>query len=76
MWPAGYNEEMERKSILVQYTDGSLQWLKNTSEEEVAKNPEVARVKSQCYGTIQMESRRWRTGVSEFHVEFLDELPA
>jgi hypothetical protein len=67
---------MKRKSILVQYRDGSLQWLKNASEEEIAKNPEVARIKSQCYGTIQMESRRWKTGDSDFQVEFLDELPA
>jgi hypothetical protein len=62
------------KSILVEYKDGSFQWLKATSEEEIMKNPEVTRIKSQCYGSIQMESRRWRTGLSEFQIEFLDEL--
>jgi hypothetical protein len=62
------------KSILVEYKDGSFQWLKNASEEEIVKNPEVARIKSYCYGAIQMESRRWKTGASEFQVEFLDEL--
>jgi hypothetical protein len=64
------------KSILVEYKDGSLQWLKATSEEEIAKNPEVSRIKSYCYGSIKMESKRWRTGPSEFQIEFLDELPA
>jgi len=63
------------KSILVEYKDGTLQWLKNTSEEEAMKNPEVFRVKSHCYGTIQMESRRWRMGKTQFEVEFVDELP-
>ena len=62
------------KSILVEYKDGSLQWLKATSEEEIIKNPNVARIKSQCYGSIQMESKRWKTGPSEFQIEFLDEL--
>jgi len=62
------------KSILVEYKDGSFQWLKATSEEEIIKNPNVARIKSQCYGSIQMESKRWRTGASEFQIEFLDEL--
>jgi len=62
------------KSILVEYKDGSFQWIKATSEEEIVKNPEVARIKSQCYGATQMESRRWRTGLSEFQIEFLDEL--
>lgn len=62
------------KSILVEYKDGSFQWIRVASEEEAKKNPEVARVKAECYG--EMKSRRWRTGPSELQIEFFGELPA
>jgi hypothetical protein len=60
-------------SLLVEYKDGSLQWVKNSSEEEVMRNPEVARIKSQSYGSIKMESRRWKEGKTQFQVKFIDD---
>lgn len=59
-----------KPSLLVEYKDGSFQWIKNTSEEEAKKNPEIIRVKSTSYGNIQMQSRRWKTGKTQFDVVF------
>lgn len=67
---------MKKQSLLVEYKDGSFQWIKNASEEEALKNPNVVRIKSHSYGSVEIESRRWKLGKTQFHVNFTDDLPA
>jgi hypothetical protein len=57
---------MERKhNILVQYTDGSLQWLREALESEVRAMPDVARIKAYCNSNFRVGGERWTTGRSD-----------
>ena len=56
---------MERRChLLVEYEDGSLQWLENALESEAVALPGVARVKAYCNSNFRVPRERWRTGRS------------
>jgi hypothetical protein len=58
---------MERRcNILVEYKDGSFQWIRDALESDVCKMPDVARIKSYCNSEFRVGTERWRTGESEF----------
>jgi hypothetical protein len=51
--------------MLVEYRDGSFQWLENALEAEVARMPGVARIKSYCNPNFRVTTERWTTGRSD-----------
>ena len=62
-----YNESMERlQNILVEYEDGSLQWIKGTTEKEVMALSGFRRIRSFCNTNFRVPTERYRVGPSEF----------
>lgn len=61
------------KHLLVEFQDGSFQWIKNTSENDVKKIPGFKRIKSEANGNFHFTTRRWReSSESQFEVSYLD----
>jgi hypothetical protein len=61
-----------KNHILVEYIDGTFQWIKNVCEKEVSKNKKVKRICSCSYGNIEVNTRRWKIGKSQFDLVLLD----
>lgn len=57
---------MRRQHILIQYTDGSYQWIRNTSETEVSKIKNFKRIVSFCNDNFYVDTKKWRIGRSQF----------
>jgi hypothetical protein len=69
-----YKITMERRhNILVEYEDGSLQWLQNALENEAARLPGVVRVKAQCNSEFRVPLDRWRTGETDLQKVVISE---
>jgi len=61
-----YKITMDRRhNILVEYEDGSLQWLRNALENEAIRVPGVVRVKACCNSESRVPLDRWRTGETD-----------
>lgn len=64
---------METKhNILVEYSDGSFQWLKNTTSREAMDKPGVKHLRSYCDTRFDVDTKRWRTGKSQFEKILVD----
>jgi hypothetical protein len=48
------------KHLLVEFQDGSLQWIKNTSEAEVIRVKQFKRIKSESFGEFYFTKKRWK----------------
>lgn len=59
---------MNKQHILVEYDDGSFQWIKESSEEELLKKPEIKRIKSYCNANFEVNTKRFRIGKSQFEM--------
>lgn len=67
------NMQNNRKyHILVEYSDGSFQWIRNSTEQEVAKKPGVKRIRSYCNVNFAVDTKRWKTGKTQFQKIILD----
>jgi hypothetical protein len=59
-------DEKKRYHILVEYNDGSFQWIKDSTEKEAAERAEVKIIRSYCNTNFNVDARRWKTGRSQF----------
>jgi hypothetical protein len=53
---------------LVEYKDGTFQWLKHTCERDALTNSHVKRICSICDASMKVDTRRRRFWPSEFHL--------
>jgi len=67
---------MERRhNILVEYEDGSLQWIRNTTEAEVESLPGFKRARSFCNVNFVVPEDRYMVGPSEFQRRTVSSAP-
>jgi hypothetical protein len=64
---------MSGHHLLVEYNDGSRQWIKNACESEIKNNKNIKRICSYCNSRYEVDTRRWKIGSkSDLHKIILE----
>lgn len=62
------------RHFLVEYEDGSMQWIENISEKEIFKRLKIKRIKSESFGNFYFTKKRWKESKeSQFKINFVQE---
>jgi 16S rRNA G966 N2-methylase RsmD len=63
------------KHFLIEYEDGSFQWIENSSEKEINKL-KIKKIKSESFGKFYFTKKRWKESKkSQFKITFIDPPP-
>ncbi len=62
------------KHILVEFKDGSFQWIENASENDVCKIKDFKRIRSLTNGKFYFSKKRWKeSSESQFKITFIED---
>jgi hypothetical protein len=59
---------MQKQNLLIEYVDGSRQWIKNSTQDEVCAVKGFRRICATSDPKFDVYTFRWRTGESQFEI--------
>jgi hypothetical protein len=65
---------MKGQHILIEYKDGSRQWIENACEKNVVKTNNFKRIVSFCNSNFKVCTKRWTTGKTQFQKIVISEV--